>query len=102
MRVSSVNLKPHLNGLYKQDVRSKNGRPRWKQEDGDNYIQISMENFWTVVEGSSVLAEGKVALRSPHSHLKEPPYTGWEVESDGSFVSQPDITVKGESFAIST
>ena len=102
MRVSSVNLKPHLNGLYKQDVRSKNGRPRWKQEDGDNYIQISMENFWTVVEGSSVLAEGKVALRSTYSHLEEPSYIGWEVESDGSFVSQTAITVKGESFAIST
>ena len=88
--------------MYSQDVRSKNGRPRWKQDGGDNYVQISMENFWTVVEGSSVLAEGKVALRSTYSHLEEPSYTGWEVESDGSFVSQPAITVKGASYIIST
>ena len=59
-----------------------------------------MENVWTVVEGSSVLAEGKVALRSVDSYLEEPPYTGWEVESDGSFVSEPAITVKGGSFTI--
>ena len=100
LRVSSVSLKPHLNGVYTQDDRSKNGRPRWKQDGGDNYIQISMENVWTVVEGSSVLAEGKVALRSVDSYLEQPPYTGWQVESDGSFVSEPAVTVKGGSFVI--
>ena len=59
-----------------------------------------MENVWTVVEGSSVLAEGKVALRSVDSYLEQPPCTGWEVESDGSFVSEPAVTVKGVSFVI--
>ena len=64
-------------------------------------MQISMENFWTVVEGSSILAEGKVALRSVEESTSEeaPPYTGWEVESEGSFVSEPAVTLKGDHFA---
>ena len=59
-----------------------------------------MENVWTVVEGSSVLAEGKVALRSVDSYLEQPSYTGWQVESDASFVSESAVTVKGGSFVI--
>ena len=65
-------------------------------------MQISMENFWTVVEGSNLLAEGQVALRSVEESGSEeaPPYTGWEVESEGSFVIEPAVTVNGDNFAI--
>ena len=33
---------------------------------------------------------------TPKSQLEQPPSTGWEVETEGSFVSKP---VKGDTFA---